>query len=145
MQRRAFLASLGVIAASAASLSALPIDSANAQRRPDNRPGTWDFLGEQKVNFGVDHDVIRVGRKDGKFRAIKLRVADNDIEILDLKVIYANGAPDDIRVRQKMRKNSETRTIDLKGNTRIIREIQMTYRSRPSFRGRATIQVYGLH
>jgi hypothetical protein len=126
MQRRAFLTNLGFLAASAASLSALPIGDAHAQRGPGGRPGTWDLLGEQKVNFGVDRDIIRVGRREGKFRAIKLRVADNDIEMLDLKVIYANGAPDDIRLRQKMRKNSETRTIDLKGNTRVIREIQLT-------------------
>jgi hypothetical protein len=144
MHRRNFLAGLG-LAATAASLSILSAESANAQRRPGGRPGTWELLGDQKVNFGVDHDVIRVGRHDGKFRAIKLRVQDNDIELLDLKVVYANGAPDDIRVRQKLRKNSETRTIDLKGNTRAIREIQLTYKSRPSFRGRATLQIYGLH
>jgi len=147
MYRRTFLASLGLAAATAASLSMiLPIDSANAQRRPpSNRPGTWELLGSQKVNFGADRDVIRVGRREGQFRAIKLRVQDNDIEVLDLKVVYANGAPDDIRVRQNIRKNGETRTIDLKGGTRAIREIQLTYKSRPSLRGRATVQVYGLH
>jgi len=147
VQRRKFLASLGLAAATAASLSTiLPVDSANAQRRPPaGRPGTWELLGSQKVSFGVDRDVIRVGRREGQFRAIKLRVQDNDIEVLDLKVVYANGAPDDIRVRQFIKKNSETRTIDLKGGTRAIREIQLTYKSRPSIRGRATVEVYGLH
>ncbi|MGE0765771.1 MAG: hypothetical protein AB7L90_04860 [Hyphomicrobiaceae bacterium] len=147
MLRRKLLSSLG-LAAACAALSLLPVESANAQRRgPDRHPsGTWELLGSQTVNFlGTDRDVIRVGRKDGKFRAIKLRVQDNDIELLDLKIIYANGAPEDIRVRQKLGKNSETRTIDLKGNTRFIREIQLAYKSRPSFRGRATVQVYGLH
>ncbi len=101
------------------------------------------MLGSRQVSFGVDRDVIRVGRKDGKFRAIKLRALDNDIEILDLKVVYADGAPDDIRVRQQLRKNSETRALDRRGRTRFIREIQIVYKSRPSFRGRATLQVHG--
>lgn len=144
MHRRSFLAGLGLATATVASLSLASASIANAQRRPSrDRPGTWELLGSQKVNFGVDRDVIRVGRKDGAFRAIKLRALDNDIEILDLKVIYANGAPDDIRVRNTLRKNGETRPLDLKGNKRFIREIQIVYKSRPSFRGRATVQVFG--
>lgn len=142
MLRRTLLSGLGLVAA-ATALSALPIDDASAQRRGPDRPGTWELLGTHQVNFGIDRDVIRVGRRDGKFRAIKLRALDNDVEILDLKVIYADGAPDDIRVRQKLRKNSETRALDLRGRTRFIREIQLVYKSRPSFRGRASVQVYG--
>lgn len=144
MHRRNFLASLGLaIAATAATVSIA--DVAHAQRPGAGRPGTWELLGTQKVGFIVDRDVIRVGRQEGRFRAIKLRVRGNDIEILDLKVIYANGQPDDLAVRQFIRKGGETRAIDLKGDRRAIREIQMVYKSRPSFRGQATIEVYGLH
>ena len=149
MLRRTLLASFA-LAAAAFSTVALPLDTASAQRRDGQdrggpRPGTWQLLGSQKVGFGVDRDVIRVGRQDGRFRAIKLRVLGNDIEMLDLKVVYGNGQTDDFPVRQFIRKNSETRDIDLKGNTRFIREVQMTYKSRPSFRGRATVEVYGQH
>ena len=35
--------------------------------------------------------------------------------------------------------------IDLKGERRSIDRIEMKYRSRPSFRGEATVCVYGLH
>ncbi|MEZ5819085.1 MAG: hypothetical protein R3D44_18600 [Hyphomicrobiaceae bacterium] len=150
MRLRAILASLGLATVAAATIVALPLDTASAQRRDRPgpsapRPGTWELLGSQKVGFKVDRDVIRVGRQDGRFRAIKLRVLDNDIELLDLRVVYGNGEPDNIPVRQFLRRNSETRTIDLRGNTRFIREIQMTYKSRPNFRGRATVQVFGLH
>lgn len=36
------------------------------------------------------------------------------------------------------------RTIDLKGDTRFIREVKLVYRSRPSFRGHATVELYYL-
>ncbi len=107
------------------------------------RPGDWEVLGEKRVGFLVDRDVIRVGRSEGRFSAIKLRVQDNDIEVLDLKVVYANGQSDTLPVRQFIRQGGETRAIDLKGNARAIREIQIVYRSRPSFKGQALVRVFG--
>src|SRR5688572_6578971 len=53
----------------------------------------WDLLGEQSVGFGVDRDVIRVGRREGRFSALALEVTDNDVEILDLNVIFDRGPP----------------------------------------------------
>ena len=34
----------------------------------------WTYLGDAHVNGSVDQDRIKVGRSDGKFRAIQLRV-----------------------------------------------------------------------
>ena len=63
----------------------------------------------------------------------------------DLKVVYANGAPDDLQIRADIRAGGESRAIDLKGRERAIREVQMVYRSRPTFKGFATVEVWGLH
>lgn len=120
-------------------------------RRPGPGPGPgpiadrWDELGCQKVGFIVDRDVIRVGREDGRFRAIRVRVAGNRVHMMDLKVVYANGTPDDIPVREEIRAGGQTRPLDLKGERRAIRQIEMVYRSQPSLRGRATVCVDGLH
>lgn len=100
------------------------------------------LFGAQYVGFGVDRDVIRVGNEIGKFDRIRLRVLDNDIHINQLKIIYENGETDELAVNADIPKNSRTNWIDLKG-TRFIREIQMVYRSRPSFRGQARIEVFG--
>jgi hypothetical protein len=89
--------------------------------------------------------VVPVGRAEGRFRAIKLRVRDNAVYMMDLKVVYANGEPDDIPVRAEIRAGGETRVLDLRGRDRAIREVQMVYRSRPSFRGQAAVEVWGLH
>jgi hypothetical protein len=113
----------------------------DANARPHNRG--WELLGRQAVGFIVDRDVVQVGRKDGDFRKIQLRVKNNDIEILDLKVVYGNGQSDDIRVREKIRAGGQTRAIDLKGGERFIRNVQLVYRSKPSFKGQAVVEVWG--
>jgi hypothetical protein len=108
------------------------------------RGGGFEFLGASEVSFKVDRDTIRVGRKDGKFRAIQLRVKKRDIEILDLKVVYANGQPDDISVRSLIRAGGETRQIDLAGRERFIREVQLTYRARTGPFQSARVELWGL-
>lgn len=115
---------------------------AQAQRRD----GGWEQLGCRQVSFiGKDRDSIQVGRREGRFKAIRLSAKGNDVEMLDLKVIYANGEPDDIPVRSNIRAGSQTRALDLKGRERAIQQIDMVYRSRPSFRGLATVCAEGLN
>jgi hypothetical protein len=97
------------------------------------------------VNFlGADRDTIRVGRREGRFRAIRLQARGNDVEMLDLRVIYANGAPDDIPVRSLIRQGSRTAPLNLRGRDRAIQQIDMVYRKPLNFRGMATVCVEGL-
>ncbi len=103
--------------------------------------GAWVPLGCRSVGFNVDRDVIRVGGREGAFRAIRLRVGGNNIFMYDLKVVYGNGASDDIPVRTDIRAGTVSRAIDLKGGRRIIARIEMIYRSRPNFRGQAEVCV----
>lgn len=126
------IAHMAVIAA----LAPLTLAPTAAQAR-------WEQLGCQKVGFAVDRDVIRVGRAEGRFKAIRVKVAGNKVHMMDLKVIYADGQPDDIQVRDEIRAGGQTRPLDLKGNRRAIREIQMVYRSQPGFKGQATVCVEG--
>jgi len=114
---------------------------------PGPGPGSdrWDELGCQKVGFLVDRDVIRVGREEGRFRAIRLRVAGNRVHMTDLRVVYAGGEPDDIPVREEIRAGGQTRPLELKSERRAIRQIELVYRSQPSLRGLATVCVDGLH
>ncbi|MGH7635980.1 MAG: hypothetical protein ACRENC_19810, partial [Gemmatimonadaceae bacterium] len=80
--------------------------------------GDWELLGQQKVGFGVDHDTIRVGRHEGRFAKIALEVRDSDVEILSLKVFFVHGPPQDVPVRQFIRKGQRTRPLDLIGDDR---------------------------
>ena len=40
----------------------------------------WVYLGEAHVDGQADHDKIKVGRSEGRFRALQLKVDFNAIE-----------------------------------------------------------------
>ena len=82
----------------------------------------------------TDRDVIKVGRREGRFDAIRLTASGNDVLVRDLKVVYANGKPDDIRVRSELREGSETRPLDLEGRDRAIDRIEIV--TKRDFKGR---------
>jgi hypothetical protein len=97
---------------------------------PGADAGRWVELGCQRVSlFGKDRDSIRVGRREGRFKAIRLHVRGADVEMLDLKVIYANGQPDDIPVKHFIRAGERTRPLDLKGRERAIERVDLLYRT----------------
>jgi hypothetical protein len=105
----------------------------------------WEELGCKRVSlFGVDRDVIRVGRREGRFKSIRLKVHGADINILDLSVVYGNGAPDHIPVRSVIRQGDRTRPLDLRGWERTIDRVELTYLTIPNFKGQATVCVEGL-
>lgn len=104
----------------------------------------WVELGCRSVGFKIDRDVIKVGRFEGPFGKIRLRVIGNRIEVFDLNVIYGNGRRDDIRVRSIIPDGGMTKPLDLKGGGRAIRRIEMIYRSQPNFKGTAAVCVDGL-
>jgi hypothetical protein len=105
-------------------------------------PGGEVLFGSQTVGFGIDKDVIRVGSEVGKFDRIRLRVLDNDIHLNEVKVVYSNGDPDVLGVNADIKQNSKTNWLKLNGD-RFIKEIQLSYRSKPSFKGLARVEVLG--
>jgi len=119
-----------------------------AQRRDRDRNDDrrqWVDLGCQQVSFrGRDRDSIRVGRREGSFRAIRLAARGNDVEVLRLSVVYGNGNPDELDVQRVIRSGDRTEALDLKGRERRIERIDMTYRQRPDFSGRTTVCAQGL-
>jgi len=128
----------------------LRVDARVGRRGPPGPPDSGprvELLGTQKIGFSVDRDVLRVGRKEGRFSRIALRALDNDIEVLDMKVFYGRGGPpDDIQVRRILRAGQRSEPIDLRGKeARVIDRIEFVYRARPNFRGAATLEVYGVH
>lgn len=103
----------------------------------------WVQLGCRDVDLNVDRDVVRVDRRDGRFSAIRLRAAGNVVQMLDLKVIYANGEPDDIPVRARIREGGTSGPLDLRGRDRAIDRIEMIYARVPNWRGRARLCIDG--
>ena len=123
-----------------APIAAGPVPAAPGS--PTALAGGDVLFGTQQVGFGVDRDVVRVGAEIGKFDKIRLRVLDNDIFLNELKVIYSNGEPDTLAVNAEIKQNQRTNWLTLKGD-RFIKEIQLSYRSRPNFKGQAHVEVFG--
>ncbi len=121
-----------------------PIIGGDRDRDRDRR-ADWTELGCKQVSlFGRDRDSIRVGRREGRFQAIRLYVRGADVEMLDLQVVYANGQSDDVRVRSVIRQGDRTRPLELAGDRgRSIDRIDMVYRTIPNFKGLATVCVEG--
>jgi hypothetical protein len=44
-------------------------------------------------------------------------------------------------VRSEIRAGGQTRPLDLRGERRAIKQIEMKYRSQPNFKGQATVCV----
>jgi Protein of unknown function (DUF2541) len=133
------------LAAIAAALLCAGLLAADAQAQRGDRDGKWVDLGCRDVDlFGADRDTLRVGKREGKFKAIRLEAKGNDVEMLDLKVIYANGDPDDIQVRSMIRQGTRTGRLDLRGRERAIKQIDMVYRKPLNFRGKAKVCVEAL-
>jgi hypothetical protein len=104
----------------------------------------WKLLGGRKVDKTLDKDEILVGSKQGDFKRIKLRVEGAAIEIINVHVIYGNGEPDKLEVREHIRPGGETRAIDLRGGERVIHKVVLWYKTDTPSRKRATVTVWGL-
>jgi hypothetical protein len=105
-------------------------------------PGGAVFFGAQNVGFIRDRDSIRVGANLGQFDRMQLRVLENDVFLSELEVVYADGTMLKQVVDAELKQNTRTPWFEING-TKFIREIRMSYRSRPSFKGQARIEVYG--
>lgn len=110
---------------------------------PPPAAARWEELGCSKAGFRPDKDVIHVGRHEGRFRQIQLRVFRNRVYINNLRVVYGNGAPDDLPVRSEIRAGGESRPLDLAGGDRFIDRVELVYQAQPNFRGAAKLCVYG--
>ena len=111
--------------------------------RIDNSPGDWFFLGDKKVGFGVDHDVIRFGNWKDDVRQIKLKITDGPLRVYDMKIHFDNGGVQDVALKSRFNQGGESRVIDLDGGLRHLDRIEFTYETRGFARGRSRVAVWG--
>jgi hypothetical protein len=102
----------------------------------------WTLLGEQSVGGGVDHDKIKVGRDDGKFNKLTIRVVDSDLEMIEFKITFADKTTYDPKISQYFKEGQRTKQIDLPPSESVIKQLDFKYRNLPGG-GRAKVQVYG--
>lgn len=103
----------------------------------------WERLGSREVSFRAERDVIGAAG-EGLFRRVMIVVDDADLELFDVRIVFANGEVFSPGTRLYFKEGSRTRVIDLPGAARAIRRIEFAYRSvRGGGDGRAEVHVYG--
>jgi hypothetical protein len=108
------------------------------------RPGPWIFLGETTVDGQRDRDRITIGRNEGMFQSIQLRVSGAPVEFQRVVVHYGNGTSEEVEIRDYIPAGGQTRAIDLRGDERVINSVDFLYsnaRWRPGARPR--VALYG--
>ena len=75
--------------------------SVYAQDR-DDYGERWVYLGSRRVDGHRDHDVIRVGMRDGKFRAVQLRVSGGAVDFHRVIVHFGNDTSEEIAFRERI-------------------------------------------
>lgn len=133
---------LGVMA-----LVAMAAPPLSAQRPGSPAPGSvgsWKVIGTTHASHTADHDGLIVKGPFDDFRAVKFKVTDAPLNMMNMVVTYENGQPDRIEVRQNIPKGGESRVIDLKGRgTRRIRRIDFWYDTKGLLNGKADVTVFG--
>jgi hypothetical protein len=139
-RRRCTLAACGL-----ALLLLAPVAQAQKVVQPNaGAAGQWKLIGQTHADHAADHDTIVVKGPFDNFRAIKFKVTDAPLNMQRMVVVYDNGQPDKIDVRQNIPKGGESRVIDLKGiGKRSVRRIDFWYDTKGFLSGKADVTVFG--
>lgn len=105
-------------------------------------PGRWELLGSRTVDGKIDRDAIAVGRDDGLFDAVQLKVEGSDIVLLDLKIVFGNGEVFEPKTRLVFNQGSKTREIALPGKKRAIKRVEFRSANLAGG-GRARVEAWG--
>ncbi len=105
--------------------------------------GNWERLGRQEVDFRADHDRIDVGRREGRFRQLEIRVQGAPVEIRRMIVTFANDEKFDPKIHRRFDESTRSHVIDLPGDRRVIKRIDFDYVSPNRRAGKAIVEVYG--
>jgi hypothetical protein len=104
------------------------------------KPGPWVYLGQTTVNGQSDHDRIGIGRNEGRFNSIQLRVTGAPVEFQRVVVHYTNGTSEAVELRNLIPAGGQTRAIDLRGNERAISNVEFHF-SKANWRTRSQPRV----
>ena len=103
----------------------------------------WVFLGQTTVDGLKDFDKIGIGKAEGRFQSLQLRVSGAPIEFQRVVVHYGNGTSEELEFRNRIPAGGQTRAIDLRGGDRAITSVDFHY-SKANWRSaRPKVSLYG--
>ncbi len=100
------------------------------------------YLGQANVDGSTDHDEISVGN-DQAFRAIQLRVQGGSVNFQRVVVHYDNGRNEVLQMAYRIDPGGSTRWVDLPGDRRRIRSVELWYSRGGWGNRRPQVQLFG--
>ena len=102
----------------------------------------WIHLGTRRVTDRIDHDRIEVGADRGAFSALQIRVGRAAVQFRSVIVHFSNGKRQELELRSVIPAGGQSRVLDLVGDDRRIRAVELHYDAQT--RGRAgAVRVFG--
>jgi hypothetical protein len=111
---------------------------------PAAHAADWVYLGKAHVDGQHDHDDIKVGSAEGRYRFLQLRVIHAPIEFDHIVVHYGDGEPQTLEVRDVIRVGGRTRAIPLDGD-RIVKSLELWYSKANPNSGKPEVTLWGRH
>ena len=108
-----------------------------------DKAGVWFLLGDKKVGFGVDHDVINFGNWKDDVKQIRLKITEGPLKMYNMKIHFDNGTVQEVQLRNRFVQGSESRVIDLDGGLRHLSKIEFWYETKGFAKGRSRVAVWG--
>ncbi|MCB9235909.1 MAG: hypothetical protein H6581_29950 [Bacteroidia bacterium] len=141
------LAAFALVFATVFSLkaSAIYLEPGQDAREASFQQVRWERLGARNVNYGLDHDEILVTAAEGKFTAVKLFVKKAPINMHRMVIHFANGADQEVELRNTIPAGGESRVIDLEGGQRIIRRVSFWYDTKGIMTRKGSLILWGRH
>ena len=106
--------------------------------------GQWEYIGTVHAQHMGDHDTLIVAGPNNHFRALRFRVTDAPLHMHRMRVIYDNGAPDEIPTAFNIPKDAVSQAVDLRGGNRGVHQIDFWYDTKGWLKGTADVRVFGL-
>lgn len=126
-----------------AAVALLMVASASLVQAQDNLLKGWTNLGSRVVDYTLDHDVVSLNNSKEAFTSLKITVKNGTLNMHKATVHFANGDKQDIQFPEVVTPENDGRTIDLKGNDRVIEKVTFWYDTRQKSNEKATVEVWG--
>ncbi|MEJ7625871.1 MAG: hypothetical protein WKF35_03325 [Ferruginibacter sp.] len=103
----------------------------------------WVKLGEKRVDYKIDHDVMNVSVRDGNFKQLRFAVREGSLNLYRCVIHFENGGTQEADLRFHFKRGSESKIIDLNGKNRFIEKISFWYDTKNASNNKAVLLVFG--
>jgi hypothetical protein len=134
MLRRLVLAAIAIAAAGTMTI-------ADAQQ---NRDDQWVRIATEEIDPAIGNDTIDLTKAKGKFKAFRLQIKKQGLEVTRVQVKYADGAVHNEDRLIKLKTGDRSRPIDLKSEERFVDSLQVVYKPAPEAKRKPSMEVWGL-